>query len=54
MKVQLLCNVDNTEFGIGGFIKKESITSNYNYSIFIKFLWFKLGVYITYGSKLRK
>ena len=51
MKIQLISNVDSTELGIGFFIKKESITSNYNYSIFLKILWFKVGLYITYGDK---
>ena len=51
MKVQLSYRVNNKEFGIGLFLKKESILSHYNYELYVKILWFKFGIKIAYGSK---
>lgn len=53
MKVQLTCRVNNREFGLGVFFKKESILSCYNYAFYIKLLWFKLGFRIAYGNKYK-
>jgi hypothetical protein len=51
MKAQPICNITNREFGIGFFIKKESILSSFKYSIYLKILWFKLGFRFAYGQK---
>lgn len=54
MKGQLTAQVNNREFGIGVFIKKESIVSKYNYSLYLKILWFKLGIKIGYKDEYKQ
>lgn len=54
MKGQLTAQVNNREFGIGVFIKKESIVSKYNYSLYLKILWFKLGIKIGYKDEYQQ
>lgn len=54
MKGQLTAQVNNREFGIGLFIKKESIVSKYNYSLYLKILWFKLGIKIGYKDEYQQ
>jgi len=44
MKAQAICSIAGKEFGIGFFIKKESILSSFDYSIYLKVLWFKIGL----------
>lgn len=48
MLFQVITSVNNREFGIGFFIKKESILSSYKYSVYLKLLWFKLGFRISW------
>lgn len=54
MKGQLTAQVNSREFGIGLFIKKESIVSKYNYSLYLKVLWFKLGIKIGYKDEYQQ
>ncbi len=54
MKFQLTAQVNSREFGAGLFIKKESIVSNYNYSLYLKVLWFKLGIKIGYKDEYQQ
>jgi len=53
MRVQQICSI-NREFGVGVFIKKESILSSYNFAVYLKVLWFKLGFRISYGYKSKQ
>ena len=51
MLFQVITSVTNKEFGIGFFIKKESILSSYKYSLYLKVFWFKLGFRFFYNEK---
>ena len=54
MRVQLSYRINNREFGVGLFVKKESILSSWNYSLYLKLLWFKFGIAVSYGNKLKQ
>lgn len=54
MRVQLSHRINNREFGVGLFVKKESILSLWNYSLYLKLLWFKFGISISYGNKYQQ
>jgi hypothetical protein len=51
MRVQLIMIVNHKEFGAGLFVKKESTLSSWNYSLYLKLLWFKFGIKVAYGNK---
>lgn len=53
MKWQRVSRINNRNFGIGIFIKKESIVSDFNYEFYIHVFWFKLGIRIAYGNKFK-
>jgi hypothetical protein len=46
--------VNNREFGAGIFIKKEPILSSWNYCLYLKILWFKFGIGVSYGDKYKQ
>lgn len=51
MKVQLSYRINNREFGAGLFVKKETTLSSWNYSLYLKLLWFKFEIKLSYGNK---
>lgn len=46
MQVQQICKVNGSEFGIGLFIEKQPVLAYFDHSVYIKLLWFKLGINI--------
>jgi hypothetical protein len=54
MRIRLMARVNNREFGLGTFIKKEPILSLWNYSLYLKILWFTFGITIAYGNKYQQ
>ena len=46
MQVQQICKSTGGEFGIGFFIQKEPKLAYFDHSVYIKLLWFKLGINI--------
>jgi hypothetical protein len=46
MTTQRICKINGNEFGVGLFIQKQPTLAYFDHSIYIKILWFKLGVNI--------
>jgi hypothetical protein len=53
MKFERVFRINNREFGLGIFIKKESIVSKFNHMFYIHIFWFKIGLKIAYGDKFK-
>lgn len=51
MRIQLSYRINNREFGVGLFVKKESTLCSWNYSLYLKLLWFKFEIKVAYGNK---
>lgn len=54
MKIQVILEVNNKEFGAGVYIKKENMLSLWNYSLHLKLLWFTFSIKTSYGDKLKQ
>lgn len=51
MKLSKVLEINNKEFGIGVFIKKETLLSNFNYLFYVRILWFTIGFAVAYKNK---